>query len=81
MSTDTDKSYKTLKYMIDHFNMIRIISPTVFYSSLNDLILLANNEADDDILSNYDKALHTPQFFVKVLDALGYDKNGAEKGE
>tara|TARA_B100000700_G_C14914733_1_gene794068 strand:+ start:909 stop:1085 length:177 start_codon:yes stop_codon:yes gene_type:complete len=58
-----------------------MLSPTIFYSSLNDLILLANSEADDDILSNYDKTIHTPQFFVKVLDALGYDKNGAEKGE
>ncbi len=78
---NADKSYKTLQYIIDHFNRIRMLSPTIFYSSLNDLILLANSEADDDILSNYDKTIHTPQFFVKVLDALGYDKNGAEKGE
>ena len=81
MSTDADKTYKTLEHMINHFNMIRTMSPTMFYSSLNDLILLANSEADDDILSNYDKKMHTPQFFVKVLDALGYDKNGVEKGE
>mgnify|MGYP001376164057 CR=1 FL=1 len=79
--TSADKSHKTLQYMIDHFNNIRLISPILFYSSLNDLILLANSKADDDILSNYDKTIHTPQFFVNVLDALGYDKNGEEKGE
>ena len=72
----TDKSHKTLQYMIDHFNRIRTLSPTMFYSALNDLILLANSEANDDLLSNYDKKIHTPQFFVSLLQELGYDKTG-----
>ena len=80
-TTDTDRSYKTLQYMLDHFNRIRMLSPAVFYSSLNDLILLANSEADDDILSNYDKTIHTPQFFVDLLRELGYNKDGVQNQE
>jgi len=74
---NTDKSHKTLQYMIDHFNRIKMLSPTVFYTSLNDLSLLANSKADNDILSNYDKTIHTPQFFVKLLQELGYDSSGS----
>ena len=77
----TDKSHKTLQFMIDHFKIMRMMSPTMFYSAVNDLTLLANSEADDDILSNYDKTIHTPQFFVNLLDRLGYDRNGVRKGE
>ena len=77
----TDKSHKTLQFMIDHFNMIRTMSPTVYYSSLNDLVLLANSEAGDDILSNYDKKIHTPQFFADLLHRLGYDKDGSPLNE
>ena len=77
----TDKSHKTLKFLTNHFKRIRIMSPPTFYSAINDLTLMANSKADDDILSNYDKAIHTPQFFVNLLDRLGYDRNGNMKGE
>jgi len=77
----TDKSHKTLEFMTSHFNRIKMMSYPVFIGAINDLILLANSKAGDDILSNYDKTIHTPQFFVKVLDGLGYDKNGVSKGE
>ena len=73
---NTDKSHKTLKYMTDHFLNLKMMSPTLFYSVVNDLTLLANNSADDDILSNYDPAIHTPQFFIDLLENLGYDSEG-----
>ena len=71
-----DRSYKTLKYMTNHFLNLKMMSPALFYSSMNDLSLLANSKAGDDILSNYDSRIHTPQFFVDLLEALGYDANG-----
>ena len=77
----TDKSHKTLQYMIEHFNRIKILSPTMFYSALNDLTLLANSNAGNDILSNYDKKIHTPQFFVDLLLNLGYNKDGSPLNE
>ena len=71
-----DRNYKTLKYMTNHFLNLKMMSPTLFYSVVNDLTLLANNSADDDILSSYDPEIHTPQFFIDLLENLGYDSEG-----
>ena len=73
---NTDKSHKTLTYMTDHFLNLKMMSPALFYSAVNDLTLLANNSADDDILSMYDSEFHTPQFFIELLENLGYDSEG-----
>ena len=72
----TNKSHKTLKYMTDHFLNLKTMSPTLFYTAMNDLALLANNSADDDMLSVYDSKIHTPQFFIELLENLGYDSSG-----
>ena len=71
-----DRSHKTLKYMTDHFLNLKMMSPTLFYTAMNDLALLANNSADDDILSSYDPKIHTAQFFINLLENLGYDSSG-----
>ena len=76
-----DKSHKTLKYMTDHFLNLKIMSPILFHTALNDISMLANSRADDDMLSNYDPRIHTPEFFVKLLSNLGYDRDGNKKGE
>ena len=73
---NSDKSHKTLKYMTDHFLTLQKMSPTLFYTSINDLALLANGSAGDDMLSNYDPDIHTPQFFIDLLENLGYDSTG-----
>ena len=73
---NSNKSHKTLEYMTNHFINIRLMSPSLFHSALNDLLTLANSEADDDILSNYDPKIHTPGFFQQLLSNLGYDKDG-----
>lgn len=73
---NSDKSHKTLKYMTDHFLMLQKMSPTLFYTAMNDLALLANSSAGDDMLSNYDPDIHTPQFFIDLLENLGYDSAG-----
>ena len=73
---NSDKSHKTLKYMTDHFLNLKMMSLTLFHTAVNDLALLANSSAGDNILSNYDPDIHTPQFFIDLLENLGYDSTG-----
>ena len=77
-----DRSYKTLKYMTDHFQNIKLMSFTTFHTSLNDLSIMANGgnlEGARDHL--YSEDMHTDQFFVDLLRNLGFDKNGSPTGE
>jgi len=72
-----DRSYKTLEYMTSHFQNIKLVSPTIFYTSINDLSIMANGGnlgGDRQIL--YPEDFHTDQFFVDLLQALGYDEDG-----
>jgi hypothetical protein len=72
-----DRSYKTLEYMTSHFQNIKLMSPTIFYTSINDLSIMANGGnlgGDRQII--YPEDFHTDQFFVDLLQALGYDEDG-----
>jgi hypothetical protein len=72
-----DRSYKTLEYMTSHFQNIKLVSPTIFYTSINDLSIMANGGnlgGDRQII--YPEDFHTDQFFVDLLQALGYDEDG-----
>ena len=73
----TDKSHKTLEFMTTHFQNIKSISPNVFYTSLNDLSILANGgDLCGERQTIYPADFHTDQFFVDLLQNLGYDKDG-----
>ena len=72
-----DRSHKTLEYMTQHFQNIKFMSPTVFYTSLNDLSIMANGGSCEGVRDQlYPEPIHTDQFFVDLLHNLGYDKNG-----
>ena len=74
---NTKQDYKTLEYMTQHFLNIQSIAPALFYSSLNDLSIMANGGSLEGERSRlYPKDYHTDQFFVDLLQNLGYDKNG-----
>ena len=71
-------SHKTLEFMTAHFKNIRIMSPTVFYTSLNDLSIMANGGSLEGVRDQlYPDSMHTDQFFVDLLQNLGYDKDGS----
>ncbi len=71
-------SHKTLEFMTAHFKNIRIMSPTVFYTSLNDLSIMANGGSLGGVRGElYPDSMHTDQFFVDLLQNLGYDKDGS----
>ncbi len=70
-------SHKTLEFMTTHFQNIKFMSPTTFYSSLNDLSIMANGGSLEGVRDElYPEPMHTDQFFVDLLCNLGYDKNG-----
>ena len=70
-------SHKTLEFMTAHFQKIKLMSPSVFYTSINDLSIMANGGdlcGDRQII--YPADFHTDQFFVDLLESLGYDEDG-----
>ena len=72
-----DRSYKTLEYMTEHFQNIKFMSPTIFYTSLNDLSIMANGGNLEGVRDDlYPAQIHTDQFFVDLLHNLGYNKDG-----
>jgi len=72
-----DRSYKTLEYMTTHFQNIKHMSPTTFYTSISDLSIMANGgDLGGDRQIIYPEDFHTDQFFVDLLEALGYDEDG-----
>ena len=72
-----DRSYKTLKYMTNHFQNIKLMSFTTFHTSLNDLSIMANGGSLEGMRDQmYPEDMHTDQFFVDLLHNLGYDKDG-----
>jgi hypothetical protein len=71
-------SHKTLEFMTAHFQNIKFMSPTVFYTSLNDLSIMANGGSLEGVRGElYPDSIHTDQFFVDLLHNLGYDKDGS----
>ena len=71
-------SHKTLEYMTTHFQNIKFVAPTVFYTSLNDLSIMANGgDLGGERRVIYPEIFHTNQFFVDLLQNLGYDKDGS----
>ena len=73
-----DRNYKTLEYMTTHFQNIKFMSPTVFYTSINDLAIMANGgNLGGERQVSYPEDFHTNQFFVDLLQNLGYDKDGS----
>ena len=71
-------SHKTLEFMTTHFQNIKFMSPTVFYTSLNDLSIMANGGSLEGVRDKlYPDNIHTDQFFVDLLHNLGYDKDGS----
>ena len=78
----SDYNYKTLEYMTTHFQNIKFMSPTVFYTSSNDLSIMANGGSLEGVRDElYPGSMHTDQFFVDLLHNLGYDKNGTPLAE
>ena len=76
-----DRNYKTLEYMTSHFQNIKLMSPTIFYTSINDLSIMANGgDLNGDRQIIYPADFHTDQFFVALLEALGYDEDGCPLG-
>jgi hypothetical protein len=72
-----DRNYKTLEYMTSHFQNVKLMSPTIFYTSINDLSIMANGgDLGGDRQFFYPADFHTDQFFVDLLQALGYDEDG-----
>ena len=77
-----DRNYKTLAYMTEHFQNIKLMSPTVFYTSINDLSIMAcGGDLSGDRYIIYPSDFHTDQFFVELLHNLGYDKDGCPLDE
>ena len=77
----TQHAHKTVEFMAQHFKNIKMMSPTVFYTSLNDLSIMANGGSlggERDRL--YPCSFHTDLFFEHVLDSLGYDRDGNKIG-
>lgn len=75
--TPADKSHKTLEFMTAHMNDIKQVSFGLFLGVINDLSSLANGEGLDGARDRlYNSKIHTDQFFVELLENLGYDKNG-----
>ena len=76
-----DRNYKTLEYMTTHFQNIKFMSPTVFHTSINDLSIMANGgDLNGDRQIIYPADFHTDQFFVDLLESLGYDEDGRPLG-
>ena len=70
-------SHKTLEFMTAHFQNIKLISPTTFYTSINDLSIMANGgDLGGERKTIYPEDFHNDQFFVDLLLNLGYDKKG-----
>ena len=72
-----DKSYKTLTFMTAHFNDIKQVSLGMYLGVINELSNMANGDdlgGERDRL--YNNLQHTDQFFVDLLNNLGYDKDG-----
>ncbi len=77
-----DKSYKTLAFMTDHLNDIKQVSLGMFLGVINELSSMANGGGFDGERDRlYDREIHTDQFFVNLLENLGYDKDGDDLDE
>ena len=75
--TPADKSHKTLEFMIAHMNDIKQVSLGMYLGVINDLVSMANGEDMNGERNRlYNNKIHTDQFFVELLENLGYDKNG-----
>jgi|TARA_R110001583_G_scaffold4172_4_gene24592 hypothetical protein len=75
--TPADKSHKTLEFMTAHMNDIKQVSFGMYSGVINELSNMANG---DDLCGErdrlYNSEIHTDQFFVDLLNNLGYDKDG-----
>ena len=70
--------HKTLEYMTTHFQNIKFMSPNVFYTSINDLSIMANGgNLNGERRTIYPADFHRNQFFVDLLRNLGYNKDGS----
>ena len=73
-----DKSFKTLEFLTDHYNHIKVMSYPLFVGTINELSGMANG---GDFYGNratmFPCPFHTDQFFVDLLHNLGYDKDGS----
>jgi hypothetical protein len=74
---NTDRSHKTLEYMIRHFENIKFMSMSTFITTLNELSDMANGgDFNGNRSTMYPCEHHTDQFFVELLQALGFDSSG-----
>ena len=71
------KDYKSLEYMIHHFKNIKIMSFPVFVGAINDLSIMANGGMIEERASLYPCDYHTDQFFIDLLQSLGFNKDGS----
>ena len=72
-----EHEHKTLEYMTTHFKNVKLMSPTLFYTTINDLSIMAtggNLGGLREVL--YPCDFHTDLFFTNLLQSLGYDADG-----
>ena len=77
-----DRSYKTLEYMTAHYENLKLASYAMFIGTINELSDMANGGdfcGNREIMFPCD--FHTDQFFVDLLQNLGYDKDGSPLDE
>ena len=70
-------SHKTLEFMTEHLRRLKQISLGIFLGAINELSDMANGgnfNGERDRL--YSREIHTDEFFVNLLENLGYDKDG-----
>ena len=73
----SDYNYKTLEYMTKHFENIKSMAPALFYTSINDLSIMANGgNLAGERSRLYGSSYHTDKFFADLLQNLGYNKDG-----
>ena len=74
-----DKSHKTLEFMTAHMNDIKQVSFGMYIGVINELSNMANgDDLDGERDRLYNDLQHTDQFFVDLLNNLGYNKDGTE---
>ena len=74
--TPKDNSHKTLEFMTAHLNDIKQVSFGMYLGVINELSAMANGGGfggERDRL--YNREMHTDQFFIDLLNNLGYDKD------
>ena len=72
-----DRSYKTLEYMTDHYNNLKIMSYPLFVGTINELSDMANGgNFNGSRETMFPCTFHTDKFFIDLLRNLGYDKDG-----